>query len=184
MSTDHTAFDAPVWGSPQPGPRRWGVRETATAIGIAAVIAGFGGAAIYAASGSSSEHLGPAAHQAFGPPGGPGGSAGAPGPMSPDEPALHGQFVVTTPQGFTTVLTQNGTVTAVSPTSITVRSRDGFSQTYATSSMPDSRVHAVDESVMVRAVQDGGPAPALPQAVFVIDAQDGSGPQDAAGPPR
>jgi hypothetical protein len=34
----------------EPSPRRWGLRETAAAVGVAAVIAAFGGAAIYAAT--------------------------------------------------------------------------------------------------------------------------------------
>jgi hypothetical protein len=38
MSTDHVTFDNPGWGSPEPAPRGWGRRETAVAVGIAAVI--------------------------------------------------------------------------------------------------------------------------------------------------
>lgn len=44
---------------------------------------------------------------------------------------LHGSFVVTGPDGgYQTVLTQRGTATAVSDTSITVESEDGFEATY------------------------------------------------------
>jgi hypothetical protein len=64
---------------PQPSPRRWRLRETAAAVGVAAVIAAFGGAAIYAATEGSSHSFG-APHHAVRPgggvPGGPGGSDG------------------------------------------------------------------------------------------------------------
>ena len=58
------------------------------------------------------------------------GSGGdRPGRVEPT--SLHGEFVVPDGAGgYNTVLTQTGTVTAISPTSITVRSEDGFSQTY------------------------------------------------------
>ena len=136
MSTDHVTFDNPVWGSPDPAPRRWGVRETAVAVGIAAVIAGLGGAAIYAATGGSSPAVGLPGQHAFGRAArqGPGGAAGPGDHHGSNGSALHGQFVVSDDfGGYTTVLTQTGTVTAASPTSVTVRSADGFSQTYLTS---------------------------------------------------
>ncbi|MGZ8801108.1 MAG: hypothetical protein ACXWZL_00425 [Mycobacterium sp.] len=165
MSTDHVTFDNPVWGSPEPAPRRWGARETAAAVGIAAVIAGLGGAAIYAATGDSSpDAMGPAAHQAFPPPAG-GGPASPGGPMGPfGQPGpgalpLHGQFVVSDGSGgYTTMLTQTGTITAVSSTSVTVRSEDGFSRTYLTSPNQGAPSLALDDAVTVRAVQEGDTA--------------------------
>jgi hypothetical protein len=67
----------------------------------------------------------------FGPPGMPGGIGfplGAGG-------AVHGQFVVPkTGGGYQTADMQRGKVTAVSSTSLTVKSADGFSATYAVSS--------------------------------------------------
>ncbi|MCV7069865.1 hypothetical protein H7H73_04505, partial [Mycobacterium rufum] len=42
MSTDQVSFDDAVWGAATPAPRRWGARETAVAVGIAAVIGGPG----------------------------------------------------------------------------------------------------------------------------------------------
>jgi hypothetical protein len=152
-----------VWGAPQPSPRRWGLRETAAALGVAAVIAALGGAAIYAATEGSSHSFG-AAHQAFGPggmPGGPGGQHGAvggPGPAAVGSTSLHGEFVVPDGAGgYTTVLTQTGTVTAISPTSIIIRSEDGFSQTYV---LPSTAGNAgapftVDDQVVVRATRNG-----------------------------
>src|SRR4051812_6012390 len=95
-------------------PRRWGLRETAGAVGVAAVIAAFGGAAIYAATEGSSHSFG--AHQAFGP---GGGMPGGPGPADVGATSLHGEFVVSDGAGgYTTELTQTGTVTAISPTSV------------------------------------------------------------------
>jgi hypothetical protein len=63
---------------PEPSPRRWGLRETAAAVGVATVIAAFGGAAIYAATEGSSNSFG-APHQAVGPGGGKPGGPGGPG---------------------------------------------------------------------------------------------------------
>jgi hypothetical protein len=49
--------------------------------------------------------------------------------------ALHGQFVIAKPGGgYQTIDVQRGAVTAVSATSITLRSSDGFSHTYAITS--------------------------------------------------
>ena len=60
--------------------------------------------------------------------------------------ALHGEFTVKKPDGsgYQTVASQTGQVTAVSPTSITVKSEDGFSKTYS-----------VDENTVVNAGRDG-----------------------------
>lgn len=56
---------------------------------------------------------------------------GGPG-MHLGGPALHGEFVTKDADGdFRTVAVQRGEVTAVSATSITVRSEDGYSRTYA-----------------------------------------------------
>ncbi len=56
--------------------------------------------------------------------------------------------------GYTTALSQTGTVTAISPTSITVRSDDGYSQTYVIAE-PAGPPPAIDEQVTVRATRDG-----------------------------
>ena len=60
--------------------------------------------------------------------------------------ALHGEFTIRKPDGtgFQTVAVQTGEVTAVSPSSITVKSEDGFSRTYS-----------VDENTVVGAGRDG-----------------------------
>jgi hypothetical protein len=163
MSTDQIAPEQ-VWGAPRPEPRRWGWRESASAVAVAAVIAALGGAAIYAATEGTSHSFG-APHQASGPPGGmpggPGGQHGAigrPGQGEIGPPSLHGEFVVADGAGgYTTELTQTGTVTAISPTSITVHSEDGFTQTYV---IPNTTGNAgapfaVDDQVVVRATRTG-----------------------------
>jgi hypothetical protein len=162
MSTDQTAPEHQVWGAPQPEPRRWGWRESAAAVAVAAVIAALGGAAIYAATEGTSHPFG-APHQAFGPPGamqaGPGGPhMGKPGQGEIAPPSLHGEFVVADGSGgYTTELTQTGTVTAISPTSITVRSEDGFTQAYVIPSTAGNAgaPFAVDDQVVVRATRNG-----------------------------
>ncbi|TRW80906.1 hypothetical protein FK535_17715 [Mycolicibacterium sp. 018/SC-01/001] len=62
MTADRVGFDDGGWAvpdsQPQPERRRWGAREIMAAVAIAAVIGGFGGAAIYAARGGG-HHPGP-----------------------------------------------------------------------------------------------------------------------------
>jgi hypothetical protein len=145
----------------QVAPRRWGWRESVSAVAVAAVIAALGGAAIYAATEGTSHPFG-APHQLSGPagamPGGPGGQHGAVGSPGQGEigpQSLHAEFVVADGAGgYTTELTQTGTVTAISPTSITVHSLDGFTQTYVipnTAGAPFS----VDDQVVVHATRAG-----------------------------
>lgn len=162
MTTDQTTIDDPVWGAPE-APRRWGLRETAAAVGVAAVIAALGGAAIYAATDTGSHLAGP--HQApGGMPGGPPPAAGIGmhgpgGPGAGGATALHGEFVVPDGAGgYTTVLSQTGTVTAVSPSSITVRSDDGYTQAYVIPAPSAGPPFAVDDTVSIRATRTGDTA--------------------------
>jgi len=143
--------------------RRWGWRESVSAVAVAAVIAALGGAAIYAATEGMSHPFG-APHQLSGPgamPGGPGGQHGAigrPGQGDLEPASLHGEFVVADGTGgYTTELTQTGTVTAISPTSITVHSADGFTQTYVIPNTANNAgaPFAVDDQVVVHATRDG-----------------------------
>lgn len=184
MGTNQSATDQ-VWGTPQPSPSRWGLRETAAAVAVAAVIAALGGAAIYAATEGSSHSFG--SHQPFGPgggmPGGPGGqhSAIGRGPAAMEPPSLHGEFVVADGAGgYSTQLTQTGTITAISPTLITVRSEDGFSQAYV---LPNSAGNAgapfaVDDQVVVHATRNGQTA-----TVTTIGNPQQGGPLGPGGPP-
>jgi hypothetical protein len=59
--------------------------------------------------------------------------------------------------GYRTELTQTGTVTAVSPSSITVRSDDNYTQTYVipTTAGNAESPAAVDERVIVHATRVG-----------------------------
>ena len=170
-------------------PRRWGVRGTAAAVGVAAVIAAIGGAAIYAATEGSSHPFG-APHQPFGPgsgiPGGPDrqhGAIGGPGPAAVGSTSLHGEFVMPDGAGrYATELTQTGTVTAISATSITVRSEDGFSQTYVIPSTVGNAgpPFAVDDRVVVRATRNGQTATVTNIGNPQQDGPSGDGP---SGPP-
>ncbi len=84
-------------------------------------------------------------------------------------PALHGEFVVKKDGGgYQTIATQNGQVTAVSKDSITVKSEDGYSRTYAVTA--DTLVNAARDgianvkngnTVMVMATVTDGKATAL-----------------------
>lgn len=128
------------------------MRHTAAAVGIAAAIAGLGGAAVYAATDThGSGHHG-------GPPGMGGPPPGMRGPNGPDRldtPALHSEAVTVEPDGsFTTTLTQTGTVTELTGTSVTVRSNDGFTQSYV---LPAGVVpgFGVDDGVLVQATRPG-----------------------------
>jgi hypothetical protein len=93
--------------------------------------------------------------QGFAPPGqqgGPGGMGGMAGGVRPGAlvggPALHGEVIVPDGDGtFTTVLVQRGEVTAVSATSITVKSADGFTQEYAVTADSTIRVAGGGDSI-------------------------------------
>jgi hypothetical protein len=141
MSTDAPSTPEQPWGAEQPAPAqrpKWSGRKTAAAVAIAVVIAAGGGAAIWAATSND------AGNRPGGGPGGPGfGRYGGPG-FGPDgggqlrdfgpaalADALHGEFVVA--DGSTDLL-QTGKVTAISATSISVSSTDGYAKTYVINS--------------------------------------------------
>ncbi|QZT61521.1 hypothetical protein [Mycolicibacterium austroafricanum] len=68
MRTENLGSDDAVWGSPDSGPRPWGSGDAAGRR-IAAATAVVGGAAIYAATGSSSpQFTAPPGHHVEGPP--------------------------------------------------------------------------------------------------------------------
>jgi hypothetical protein len=88
--------------------------------------------------------------------------------------ALHGQFTTKKPDGgFQTHATQAGEVTAVSSSSITLKSEDGFTRTYAVNAdtkvrpATDEGIGGIDkgETVHVMALVEGDTA----RAVAVID---------------
>ena len=124
------------------------------------------GAATVSPAGGAAATPSPSARPAFphlGRPGGMGfGFGGVFG-------AVHGQFVVPKDGGgFQTVDTQRGSVTAVSATSITVKSADGFIKTYqvASSTNVDAQRNGIGSvktghQVMVMATVSGGTATAV-----------------------
>jgi hypothetical protein len=132
----------------------WGIRGTLAAVGVAALIAGFGGAAIYAATGSDAHIIG--MHGIQGPPNpdGPGPARDSWSSTSNDPAAeLHGEFVVSDGKGgYATMLSQTGTVTSLDNTSVTARSADGYVQTYVVAPTTAADF-AVDDRVVIRATR-------------------------------
>jgi hypothetical protein len=135
-------------GAPRKPRRR---RLTKTAAGLAVILgAGAGGAAVASATSAGPASNTPAASAPA--PGtnasrGPGGLRRGflpPGPMAAGPlggfgmglgGAIHGSFTVKGPSGtYETIDTQYGTAEAVSSSSITVKSADGFSQSYSVDS--------------------------------------------------
>lgn len=71
--------------------------------------------------------------------------------------ALHGEFVSKEADGkIVTRVVQHGQVTAVSGTSITLKSDDGFTGTYAVNG--DTKVHVGRDSAAISGVKTGGEA--------------------------
>jgi hypothetical protein len=98
----------------------------AVAVASAGITAG-----VMAATGDSSSSTtnGPGGGTGQGGPGGNGSGGNA------QASALHGSYVVSDGSGnYTTELTQTGTVSAVSSSSITIKSADGYSKTYVIAS--------------------------------------------------
>jgi hypothetical protein len=127
--------DTAAPGAPAPRPRRLGVSAAVAACGL--VLGGIGVAGLAGATDAdpaSSAGATPSAQATpDGSPGrdrpGPGGRHG--GMLGGIEGhAVHGEIVIETDDGFVTVQTQRGAVTAVSDSSISVRSADGFTATY------------------------------------------------------
>lgn len=172
MATEHRTGDDTEGGSPAAQPRAWGTRATLLALGIAAAIAVLGGAVIYAATGQSSpQFIGPPGQHGPGPGGGlpPAASAAGTGLGTRGHagPPVHGQVVVDDGSGgFVTVLSQTGVVTGVTAHSLTVRSPDGFVQSWALAQGQGSAA-AVDDSVMIQGEQTAGEP--LPKVTQVLD---------------
>lgn len=160
MSTDQT------WGAPAPEKATWSTRKTLAAVGIAAVLAAGGGLVIYAATSGQSHDAGPGG---WGGPGG-GGPMGGPGRQGPMggpgdlPPALHGEYVVPNNNGgFRTEFTQTGTVTDMSGTSITLKSADGYTRTYAittTTRQPREALQSGQQAAIQASAASDGPVTA------------------------
>lgn len=143
------------------------IRHTAAALGIAAAIAGLGGAAVYAATDIQGPGHG----------GGPPNAEGGPppwmdGPRDRPAPApLHTEAVLADHDGggYSTELTQNGTITELTATSVTVRSNDGFTQSYV---LPASVTPSfgVDDRVQIKATRTGPASTAEPTVTSIGEA--------------
>jgi hypothetical protein len=123
----------------------WTGRKTAVAVGVAVLIAAGGGVAI--AVGNSGSDTPVTNGQGPGGAGRPGGfgAGGARGGFGGGAAALltalHGDFVVANPQGgYLTERLQTGSVTALSATSISLTSKDGYKQDYTLDSATQKAV--------------------------------------------
>jgi hypothetical protein len=141
----------PVWGAAPPAapaqPKRWSAGRTAAVVAVAAVVAAGGGYGISklvdtgtanAATQGPGGGFGAGGGGGFG---GRGGAGGIGGLMS----ALHGDFTVSDNGSYVTERLQTGEITAVSATSITAKSTDGYTQTYVIDS--STQVDNGDEQV-------------------------------------
>ncbi|MBB6403490.1 hypothetical protein HNP00_000789 [Arthrobacter sp. AZCC_0090] len=119
-----------------------GLRKALIAGGIAVVLSGGGVAAVWAAGQIIPSYVG-AAPTSTASPGTTAPATPSPGnakhfPVLPRGfagPGIHGEFTVKNKDGtFTTMVTQRGTVQSVSAANISVKSDDGFTQSYAITS--------------------------------------------------
>jgi len=139
----------PVWGAaPQPStqqpstqqpspeqpaqPKRWSAGKTAAVVAVAAVVAAGGGYGISQLFGTASATTQAPGGFGAGGAGGFGGGArgGGPGGVGGLLSALHGDFTVQENGSYVIERMQTGEITAVSATSITAKSVDGYTQTY------------------------------------------------------
>lgn len=127
-----------------------GVRRALIAGGIVVVLGGGGVAAVWAAGQIIPEYVVSATPTSTASPATPSPGATSPATPSPGTPSpgkvrpfpvlprgfvgagIHGEFTVKNKDGsYTTLVTQRGTVQSVSDTSISVKSDDGFTQSFA-----------------------------------------------------
>ena len=117
-----------------------GVRRALIAGGIVVVLGGGGVAAVWAAGQIIPEYVVSATPTSTASPATPSPAAPSPGKVRPFPvlprgvagPGIHGEFTVKNKDGsYTTLVTQRGTVQSVSDTSISVKSDDGFTQSFA-----------------------------------------------------
>jgi hypothetical protein len=126
------------------------MRLTVAAVGVAAAIAGLGGAAVYAATDSPGMgEAGPPGHHGDGP------GWGQPTHENADPATVHSESVRADGHGgYTTEITQVGVIMTLSADSVTVASTDGFNQAYTLPSAPKP-AWAVNDRVLVRATRSG-----------------------------
>ncbi|MEV8148713.1 hypothetical protein AB0O52_11290 [Arthrobacter sp. NPDC080073] len=138
------------WGAPQqynsgqPRPsffKNWNLKKGLIVGGVTVVVAAAAGAGAYAAgngtvAADTSSAQGPgAAQNGQGGFGGPGGANVGPGGLGVGmgglNAAIHSEYVVLQNGSYATMAGQLGTVTDISASSMTVKSEDGFTKTYA-----------------------------------------------------
>jgi hypothetical protein len=163
-----------TWGAaPAPGtpPRPgWSPGRKIAAGAVAAAIVAGGGAAVWAASTSSAATDSQA---------GPGGMIGGPRGAGGLAGALHGEYVASDGNGgYVTKITQTGEVTALSATSLTAKSDDGFSKTYTITSEQATGL-ATGDTVTVVATESGSTA----TATSVTDGDAAQAPGGGQGTP-
>jgi hypothetical protein len=139
MSTEPTnPPEGSSWGdaapAAEPGAKKgWTGRKTAIAVGVAVLIVAGGGVAIAVGTSGNSDaaQQGPGGGPNGGFPGGGNFQGGAAGGIAALRGALHGDFVVADTTGaYVNERLQTGDVTAISATSISLTSKDGYKQTY------------------------------------------------------
>jgi hypothetical protein len=125
-----------------------GLRKALIAGGIAVVLTGGGVAAVWAAGQIVPAYVVSATPTSTTSPATPSPGATSPATPSPGKgrpfpvlprglagPGIHGEFTVKNKDGsYTTLVTQRGTVQSISDSSISVKSDDGFTQSYAITS--------------------------------------------------
>jgi hypothetical protein len=143
MTTQHNSAEpatppqeAPrTWGAPVPAAERpknpWSTRKIVISAAVAVVIVAGGTIGVIAATNSgSTTAVGPGGGNArFG-----GGRFGPGGGIAAVANALHGDFVVSLNGAYVTDRLQTGTVSSISATDLTVKSADGYTQTYVINS--------------------------------------------------
>ncbi len=183
------------------GPRR--VPKLATALGLVVVLGlagtgmafAFGGgggtkpASLSSSSASSSTSTSlPAMRPGVDPEGHPRPGFGA-GRMG--RGMVHGQFTVKNGSGYQTYAVQMGQVTAVSAQSITVKSSDGYTQTYTVqpSTIVDSQSNGIstvqkNDTVRIQALVQGGQQTAtnIVDVTRIGDSRSGFGMMPGRGP--
>jgi hypothetical protein len=149
-----------TWGAPATSARKdWTGRKTAIAVGVAAVIVAGGGVAIAVGTSSNAQTSQGPGGQGGGNFGGMQGGMG--GGTAALRGAIHGDFVVSDGNGgYLTERMQTGDVTAVSATSISLSSKDGYQQGYTIDSSTESSGAKTGDTVTVVAKVSGSTATA------------------------
>ncbi|QUQ67341.1 DUF5666 domain-containing protein [Kutzneria sp. CA-103260] len=139
-------------GSPQQS-KRWSAGKTAAVVAVAAVVAAGGGYGISKLVDTGTANAATQGPGGFGAGGGGGfaGGRGGAGGIGGLLSALHGDFTVSDNGSYVTERLQTGEITAVSATSITAKSTDGYTQTYVI----DSSTQVDEGNEQVSALKTG-----------------------------